>query len=476
MAEPTPLAQFGQTIKAKHPEYADIPDEDLANKVLAKYPQYRDMVAPQAAPPEPGMVQKLKDWITSPGQLSQEARANFEQKHGKVEMPGSFEGHPENVGEYIPAGPGQVVQGVKDVARGNFAKGGHELINGAGNTMLPAAALTAVAAPMATLKAVAGGYAGGSLLQSGAEALGANPDQAQLAGDIGGLAGGYGATKLNIRPALSRTLLLGKTPQEAYQSALKPSTRMPEAKINSAIQTGLNEGIPVSAKGLSKLTGLIDDVNTKMDNAIPANSPATVNKFAVASRLNDTAKTFSNQVAPTADLNAISETGNDFIATQPGQIPVKDAAEIKTGTYTQLRKKYGQLGDASVEAQKALARGIKEELITQFPELQTLGQKDQQFINLEGPLEAAVKRIGNHQLLGIGTPIAAGAAKAVTGSNKIAATVAVLKAVLDDPMVKSRLAISLNRAGVRGPAASQRVNSYLGQLAAVSARSADESQ
>lgn len=38
------LAQFGQTIKAKHPEYADLGDEDLGRKVLAKYPQYADMV------------------------------------------------------------------------------------------------------------------------------------------------------------------------------------------------------------------------------------------------------------------------------------------------------------------------------------------------------------------------------------------------------------------------------------------------
>lgn len=38
------LAQFGQSIKAKHPEYADIPDMELGQKVLTKYPQYADMV------------------------------------------------------------------------------------------------------------------------------------------------------------------------------------------------------------------------------------------------------------------------------------------------------------------------------------------------------------------------------------------------------------------------------------------------
>lgn len=41
---PQTLSQFGQTIKAKHPEYGDMSDEDVATKVLAKYPEYRDMV------------------------------------------------------------------------------------------------------------------------------------------------------------------------------------------------------------------------------------------------------------------------------------------------------------------------------------------------------------------------------------------------------------------------------------------------
>lgn len=45
MPSPMSLEQFGQTIKAKHPEYGDMSDADVANRVLAKYPQYKDMVA-----------------------------------------------------------------------------------------------------------------------------------------------------------------------------------------------------------------------------------------------------------------------------------------------------------------------------------------------------------------------------------------------------------------------------------------------
>lgn len=39
------LEQFGQSIKAKYPQYRDIPDAELGQKILTKYPQYQDMVS-----------------------------------------------------------------------------------------------------------------------------------------------------------------------------------------------------------------------------------------------------------------------------------------------------------------------------------------------------------------------------------------------------------------------------------------------
>jgi hypothetical protein len=54
MAQKQTLQQFGQSIKAKHPEYKDMDDAALGKAVLAKYPQYADMVSDDAAPtPDP---------------------------------------------------------------------------------------------------------------------------------------------------------------------------------------------------------------------------------------------------------------------------------------------------------------------------------------------------------------------------------------------------------------------------------------
>lgn len=234
-----------------------------------------------------------------------------------------------------------------------------------------------------------------------------------------------------------------------YESALKPSTTLSPAERASTVSTGLNNAIPVSESGLDKLSGLVNDLNSTVQAKIQAGAQAgaTVNKYAVASRLGKTANQFATQVNPEADLNAVSRSGNEFLQNQPTQIPADVAQQIKSGTYKQLgNKAYGELDSASIEAQKALARGIKEELQKQFPEIQGLNSAEGKLLDLQPILERAVGRIRNHQLIGIGTPIAGAAGAAVTGSSGIGAVSGILKAVVDDPIVKSRLAIILNKA------------------------------
>lgn len=41
------LSEFGETIKAKYPQYANVDSTELGKKMLEKYPQYKDMVEAQ---------------------------------------------------------------------------------------------------------------------------------------------------------------------------------------------------------------------------------------------------------------------------------------------------------------------------------------------------------------------------------------------------------------------------------------------
>ncbi|SRR6266550_909452 len=280
------------------------------------------------------------------------------------------------------------------------------------------------------------------------------------------MAGGAASTA-----AGARTIRSQATGRELYQSALKPSTTLTETQRNRVLDTGLREGIPVSKGGQEKLGNLMDEVNQAISDKIKAGNAAgaTVNKFSVASRLADTYADVSRQVNPVKGQIAVGKTGNEFLASQPNEISLERAQAVKQGTYQQIKKSYGQLSTAAVESQKALARGLKEEIAAQFPEIADLNVRDSNLIGLDKQLERAVNRISNHQMMGIGTPLAAAGVKAATGSTGAAAVVGILKAVIDDPLIKSRLAISLSKgAGIPLNRAQVRIARYAAALASSS--------
>jgi hypothetical protein len=267
--------------------------------------------------------------------------------------------------------------------------------------------------------------------------------------------------------------------QRLYQSALKPSTKLSDAARTNVLDTGLREGIPVSPGGVEKLGNLMDDLNQKIADTIQqANRQgATVNKMDVASRLGDVGNKFKTQVNPDADLAAIQKSGEEFVRNNPNQIPIADAQAMKQGTYQQIKNSYGQLSAATVESQKALARGLKEEIASQFPEVGDLNSRESNLIGLDKELERAVGRISNHQLMGIGTPLAAAGAKAISGSTGVAAAAGMLKAIVDDPFVKSKLAIAISKSsGITLDAAKARIALHSGALANAASGEAPESQ
>jgi hypothetical protein len=435
-------------------------------------------------------------------------RKSINQGNNDAPMPGVSDGPglAEGLGEYDKASGGEVGGGAHDLFKGDFAKGLHRIISGIGAGLTPAVALTGpatvAAAPVTSGVSVGTGLLGSKLARAAASSMGATPDQTDLAGDVGGFAGGYGGTKLNkLGPKL---LLRGKTPAEAYQSALKPSTTLGPDKTGKIVQTALDENIPVSKGGLAKLGDLIDDLNSQVKQTIASDPDRPIDTAAVTQPLKALKLKFANQVNPNADLAAIDSSEKEFLHNQgarPGQpatppqptgildasgqpvmspgspatpptpprpMRAEDAQTMKQGTYQQLSSKaYGELGTASEESQKALARGLKEEIAKQFPEIGPVNARESKMLDLQPVLEKAVARIGNHQFLGIGTPITVGATKAVTGSSKLAGVAGILKAVLDDPNVKSRLAIAVsNGAKIPHNAAMKRIAVYSGALAA----------
>lgn len=63
-----------------------------------------------------------------------------------------------------------------------------------------------------------------------------------------------------------------------------------------------------------------------------------------------------------------------------GNLPVDVAQQIKQGTYKVLKGKYGEVGSASTEAQKALARGLKENIAQVVPGIGALNAEESRLL------------------------------------------------------------------------------------------------
>lgn len=178
--------------------------------------------------------------------------------------------------------------------------------------------------------------------------------------------------------------VLKATGERLMHSALKPPLEsLRDGSATKAINTLLEEGINVSKGGVASLRSMIDDLNGQITRAI-ADSPATVNKGQVASELTNTLKRFERQVTPGADRKAIEAAWEEFLnhpLLTGEKIPVQLAQDMKQGTYRILREKYGEQGSAATEAQKTLARGLKEGIADAVPGVAQMNARESQLIN-----------------------------------------------------------------------------------------------
>lgn len=315
-----------------------------------------------------------------------------------------------------------------------------------------------VAADLATLADGAGMVAKGVSLGADAAKLGR---AASIAGKVADTAGVVGDALNPLKAAGSATMMLAdvsgvtsRLPQYLYRTALRAGYRVdkPIAEVQELARTGLAAGIPVSQAGVSKIYDSLQDLNKAVTDKVAdaAAGGLTIDRNAVSSRLVPVDKFFANQVAPEADLKDITRVKDQWVRNNSAQIPADQAQAIKVGTYQQLQSKYGKLSDAEVEAQKALARGIKEELATAIPELNNLNEKEGRLLDLQGVVEKAVNKSYNHNG-GIGPWLTGGAATAITRDPKIGLAVGIMRDVLADPNLRSRLAIALNKAQAAHP-------------------------
>ena len=184
------------------------------------------------------------------------------------------------------------------------------------------------------------------------------------------------------------------------QGSVKPSVATFSAKeIKDGMQTMLRENVYGTTGGMDKAANLVKKLNTQVADDIAA-SPAKVNVSNVASRLAGPMKQAEMQVNPKADVAAVEDVWNQFLVNPLVQgkqeIPVKLAHEMKQGTYRALGgKSYGELGSSSTEAQKALARGLREDVATAVPSVVDPLKREAGLMNMMEMVAPKVAQPGN---------------------------------------------------------------------------------
>lgn len=219
---------------------------------------------------------------------------------------------------------------------------------------------------------------------------GASPEVAASLGVMGNFLGNAAMTfgtagKFVGAPVQS---LLDKPARVLMQSAIKPdqAARL-SGDADKAITSMLQQNIGPTRAGMDKAAAVSAAMDAKAGQAV-AGSPEAVSVLNVASRLEEPFKQAMKQVNPQADMAAMESAWEAFkkspliaqqarLAQEYGPaaangdvtIPVQLAHELKKGTYAALgSKSYGEVGSASTEAQKALARGLREEVAAKVPE------------------------------------------------------------------------------------------------------------
>ena len=244
--------------------------------------------------------------------------------------------------------------------------------------------------------AALGGAAGEAARQLARRAIGASAPATSLdaAGKIASEAALQGGAELT-GGLIGRGMTGGA--ERLMQSAVKPTLKM-APNTPKIVQTMLDEGINVSPRGLERLNMLLEAKNTEIADAVQA-SHGLISKADVAARTQPLMERLSQQVNPQADVEAVRKVTEGFME-GPTHLLVPQAQAMKQGTYRQLAKKYGEMSSASVEAEKALARGLKEEIAKEVPSIAGLNAEESALIATKEALGRRVAMSGNRDPVG----------------------------------------------------------------------------
>ena len=231
------------------------------------------------------------------------------------------------------------------------------------------------------------------------------------------------------------------------KSAMKINPSMPKEEIDKIIQTMRDERIVVSEKGLTKNRLGIDKLNDEISGIIDTGktSGQIVNMDSVTSRIDSLKDFYKDYPRAKKYLDDLDGIKKEIIEQNPENVPIDVAQRMKQRIYQIHRKHYNDMKGVEVEADKAVARGLKEEIANQNPGLDLLNKRESSMLALDEFLEKAVNKVGNYNILTLGDSIIAVGGAAVGGPAG-AVKAGMFKHLIDGPAFKSKMALALDSA------------------------------
>jgi hypothetical protein len=374
-----------------------------------------------------------------------------------------------------------------------------------GTSTIPSLISSGIGAAATTPKTT-GGMAGSTLMniRLGATPLGKASPAVQGLLQAGGFLGGQAATgNAEDAPGTAQILAAGaagpavanklsgmifnrKGAEGMYKRALGAQPTMTQKELQELTNTGLAEKIPVSEKGYEMAQSKINAIEEMIQAAVDteAANGTKIDPMKVAERVSRAYSKFKEQAVARPDLRKVTKTKTEFIKEHSAKapysklkvgesiiidpetgkgvsgrlvpagsgysrvgvdIPIDQAQKMKKGTYRIIGDKYGELSAARTEAQKDLARGLKEEIYAALKknpdfkdiDFDTLGKREGGLVELLDILNRNVNKERNQIPLRVRDAIMGGA---------LGKAGAVASRLLDTRPALSHMAIFRNQA------------------------------
>lgn len=310
-----------------------------------------------------------------------------------------------------------------------------------------------------------------------------------------------------INTVLAKTLGRYFNPERLYQSGLKPAGTE-QSSAADIVRTGIQEKIPLSEQAVRIARNRIDSLQGQIEGVIqstPADIPPGQYVSNIENRMDSLRAKWSKDATlgpkfvdqiDQAEREFLLNHGNPQPITKQVSIPSKtfphtpqfqnvtiqpadmslaelrrqakpldtaDAQAIKKQTYETIRTKAANAYGADVHPgldiriRKQLGGAMREELANIYPELNKLNPREGALIELEDALERFAHREMNKQATPYfiypiaGAMFGGGAMAGHPGAGVGAAAFTIgghlLRTALEDPAIKSRIAIALDAAG-----------------------------